>query len=280
MTVAEAPVRRKLEVGRIVQQSFVLTARAAPVLVPLALLNEVLGRGMAWLITRTDPFVVMAAAGRHQVPSALDSLQALPEQFVRSLVYSAMTWAAYTVFREGRATPANLFAAWSRALVPTILVNLFFVALGATFIPLNLGVQPGSTPLVLGLSMLGLVVWLIAYSFIALALWLATNVAIIEGRDAPTAFRRSAALTKGNRWRILWISVLVVLPAIVVMFVVWGVSGVGVPPRAPISLLTPAGGISFLLQMSVGVLLSSSSAIIYAERCGAVDPAPQAEAFA
>lgn len=279
MTVAEAPVRRKLEVGRIVQQSFVLTARAAPLLVPLALLNEVLGRGLSWLVMRTNPFVIMPAAGQPKMPSMLASLLALPEQFVRSLVYSAMIWAAYVVFREGRATPANLFAAWSRALVPTILVNLFFVALAATFIPLNLGVQPGSTPLVLGLSMAGLVIWLVAYSLIALALWLATDVAIIEGRDALTAFRRSAALTKGNRWRILWISVLVLLPVTVAMFVVWGVSGVGVPPRAPIGLLTPTGAVSLLLQMSIGILLSSSSAIIYSVRCGAADAAPQAEVF-
>jgi hypothetical protein len=31
--------------------------------------------------------------------------------------------------------------------------------------------------------------------------------------------------------------------------------------------------------MALGILLSSSSAIIYAERRGAVDPAPQVEIF-
>jgi hypothetical protein len=279
MTVAESTARQKLEVGRIVLQSFVLTARAAPVLIPLAILNEVLGRGTAWLITGANPLVFMVAGRRHMDPSLLQSLLDLPEQFIRALVYSAAIWAAYTVFRGRRATPGNMFAAWSRALIPTGLVNLVIVAFGATFIPLNWGLRPIHSPLVMGLSFLGLLIWLVVYCLVALAWWLAANLAIIEGRDAVTAFRRSAALTRGNRWRILWTSVLVAVPVIVGMFLLWGVSGVGMPPRVPVSLLTPMGVGSVLLQMAIGILLSSSSAIIYAERCGAVDPAPQAEVF-
>ena len=102
---------------------------------------------------------------------------------------------------------------------------------------------------------------------------------MVEGCDALTAFRRSAALTRGNRWRILWINVLVALPAIALMFVTWRLSGAGVPPRAPLPLWTPAGAISFLLQMALGILLPSSAAILYAERSAVIDPAPHAEMF-
>ena len=275
-----APARHELAVGQIFRQSFVLAWRAAPMLIPLAILSEVLGRGMSWLITRTDPFIVMAGVQRNRAVDPFESLLLVPGQFIRGLVSAASVWVAYTAFRGGRPTPDGLLTAWSRALIPLMLLQALLCAVGLTNVPLQWGMQAGNhAPLALGLSLIGLLIWSVAYCYVVLLLWLAPNVAIIEGCGTCAAMRRSATLTLGNRWRILGIGILVGGAVVIAMFALWAVSGVGVPPRAALSMLTPVGALSFLLQIAVGIAFATSSAIVYSDLGGATDVAPHADAF-
>ena len=108
---------------------------------------------------------------------------------------------------------------------------------------------------------------------------LAPNAAIIEGCGAFAAMRRSATLTLGNRWRILGIGILAGGAVVIAMFALWAVSGVGVPPRAALSILTPVGILSFLLQITLGIVFATSSAIVYSDLSGTTGVAPHADAF-
>jgi hypothetical protein len=269
-----------LSIGGVVARSFVAAARNLPALAAIAIAAAALLKAVEWLAFRTDPFLLMPPRGSVVLSPVMAALQALPGQYIYNLALSAMAWIVFSALDGGR-TVAERFGAWARALVPLLVLESIFAVLSMSSIPLLLAMQdfhPSASLMMLKLA--GLLIWLVIIVTVALSWWVAPVTAVAEGRGAIAAIRRSVALTKGNRGRILMITLILAAATIGPEVLLMMLSGTGYPPRVVVPLWTPLGATAQALQTLFFVLYAASAGAIYFDLRNMKDPAAQAETFA
>lgn len=192
------------------------------VLIPLLLFNLVLGGGMAM-----DP----ASAGLGFAIAALISMV---------LSYAAMGAVVYGTIAHLRGQPADIGSCISRGfsvIVTTVLVGIVVTILVA----------------------LGMMLLIIPGIIVAVMTAVAVPAAVVERPGIWDSVKRSAELTKGNRWRVF---ALLVIFYVIMMAVGWGVNFAGLP------VLTPDGTLFAVIVQYIWSALTTSffavfGAVIY-----------------
>src|ERR1700742_2860627 len=127
-------VSGNLAIGRIVADSFGLAGLGIPSLFQLALIGEVLTRGVNWLAAGADPLVFQPAPPAPQ--TLLQALLLWPALLTRFLTMAILIWSAYGLLTHARLSPKALGAAFARAFVPLVLLSalVFATGEGASFL--------------------------------------------------------------------------------------------------------------------------------------------------
>ncbi len=269
---------RPLSIGGIVGRSFALALRKLPALAAIAIAAVALLKAADWLAFRTDPFLLMAPRKSVGDSQIIATLEALPGQFIYNLGTSAAAWIVFGALDGGRSARES-FSSWARALMALLVIQAIVIALSTTSFLLVEAVRGSHGPTVF-LGVVGMLIWLAMFVYLTLSWWVAPVTAIAEGNGALAALRRSAALTKGNRARLLAIALILAAITIGPMFLMMRLSGAGYPPRIAVPLWTPVGAIAQALQLLFFVLFSAAAGIVYFDLRNMKDPAAQAETFA
>ncbi len=264
MTVAST-AQPGLQVGRIVSRTFSLAARNALLFLPIAAVSHGLSRMVGWLVFATNPLLLMPAPVRNAAWHPLDQLKPISDQLIQGVFGVAMVWIAFTALTGARLSAREGFAAWSRALVPIVLTQTAICALSLVAIPIEYGLFGHPSGWTIAASLLGFLVWIIAFIYLALGWWVVGPVVIIENRQPVDAFRRSFELTRGHRWALFGIGLVLTAATVVPMWALWLLNGTGVPPRIALPLTSAAGAASLLLQIALSVLMAVAAAVVYSD---------------
>lgn len=280
MTVAPT-AQPRLEVGRVVSRTFSLAAGQALLLFPVAAVSQALSRVVGWLVFATNPLLFMPAPVRNATWHPLDQLKPVSDQFIQGIFGVAMAWIAYTALSGIKVSPREAIAAWSRALVPIAVTQLAICALALVEIPITYGLTVHPSGWTIAASLLGSLLWLIAFIYLALGWWVVGPVVIVENRGPIDALRRSFELTRGYRWALFGIGFVVTAATAVPMWALWLLNGTGIPPRIALPLWSAAGAASLLLQIALSVLMAVAAAVAYSDMRRFKEGAPaQADVFA
>ncbi|MBS0333416.1 MAG: glycerophosphoryl diester phosphodiesterase membrane domain-containing protein, partial [Proteobacteria bacterium] len=170
---------------------------------------------------------------------------------------------------------AGFWAAYSRTLGGSFIVGLLSLILQATIIhaaasdlngrpvslvdSLRVGLYAFLPLLAIGILMgiaicVGIVLLIVPGVMLALAWCVAVPVYVVEKPNLMDVFGRSAALTRGNRWRILGLFVLFIV-AVLVVEIVFGIVG-------GVTNIIAMGGFPFVTRLIVLPLMQAASAMI------------------
>jgi len=175
------------------------------VMIPLLLFNLLTGGGMA---------VNPAVAGPSYFIGVLLSMV---------LTYTAMGAVVYGTVQHLSGQPAGLGACLSRGLsvmLPVVLVSI----------------------VVMLLTTIGMVLLIIPGIIVLVMTSVAVPAAVVERPGIWASVKRSAELTKGNRWRVF---ALLVLFYVVIMAIGWGLGLAGIP------ILTPDGTVTAIIALYI-----------------------------
>ena len=259
----EPAVSQNLATGRVVRDSFGLAGLGIPSLFQLALIGEVLRRAVDRLATGADPFLFQPAPAQSAQETLVQALLAWPAQMTHFLTMAILIWSAYGLLTHARLSPKALGAAFARAFVPLVLLSALTSATGEGATVLLAAARTHPTYANMASAFLGAVTLLAAYVYLQLTLWLGSAVAMIEGCDIARTVRRSAALARGHRGAFFLISVAILACFTVPLFVLWLASGIGIPPKVPLPLLSLTGVASLFLSIALTVLLAAATAVVY-----------------
>ena len=225
-------------------------------------IGAVMGRGFQILFRNFFPFIVLCLI--ITVPSFVLSLWINQAELEQTLA--------------GQPGPLAVFAAVVLVLLLTLVATAALVygtvqELRGQTISMSACISRGlSTMLpVLGVAVLVGVIFMIGFILLVipgviayLVLWVAIPVAVIERPGAIASLRRSAQLTKGHRWQILGIVVLIQILQIVVSIVIGAlVEFLLVAPGSDPSASAPLAAVDWVLQAFFTALAAVISAVGY-----------------
>jgi hypothetical protein len=230
-TVAPAYEDRRVSVGRVFQRAFSAISLNPVVILTLALLiGAVPGVVMSYFFYKVGMFSPAAMRTGAISPSAFMGaafLSALIGLLISALVQAALTRATVSASEGVKATFGESLAAAVRVVLPLIGLTILW-----TF-----GVGVG-------------LVLLLVPGIILMMMWaVAVPSLIIERQGVFAAFRRSAELTKGARWKIFGLS-LVLLVIYWLLSLAIGLVGLG--------MYSPANPGGFALTNLIGGLIVST----------------------
>lgn len=178
-------------IGRVISLSFRVLGRNLVSFVLLAILVRAAVIAINFLIfaNTTSPFIA----------SLTDLVDTLGTSLLTAMV-------AYGTYRELRGTHAGLGEVVGRGL--SLIVPIFFVGL-----------------LVAIIVGLGFVLLIVPGILFATILWVAIPVAVVERPGIFAALSRSRDLTKGSRWEIVGLVILIYLPMLALLFALGAMSG-------------------------------------------------------
>lgn len=227
-TAASADEDRRVSVGRVFQRAFSAISLNPGVILTLALLiGAVPGLIMSYLFYKLGLFSPAATSLGAVSPSALlgaSFLSGLITMFIAAIVQGALTRATVSANEGVKATLAESISAALRVVLPLIgLTILWAIGVGIGFILL---IVPG---------------------IILLMMWsVAVPALVVERQGVFAAFRRSAELTKGARWKIFGLSLLLLVIYWLLSLVV-GLIGLG--------MYNPAQAAGFTVVNMIGSLI-------------------------
>lgn len=162
--------------------------------------------------------------------------------FIAAILVNGLTQAAiiYGTFQDLRGQKASIGDCIARGL--------------ATMIP----VIAGSILASLGI-MIGFIFIIIPGVILLLMWWVYIPVVVVEGKGIIGSFGRSRELTRGRRWHILGLLVVVILISVVASFIIGLIVGVAIIGSGGGSVLVAA-----ILQYAVMSLVTAFSAILVA----------------
>ncbi|MEE1649605.1 glycerophosphodiester phosphodiesterase [Brachybacterium sp. J144] len=188
--------------------------------------------------------------------------------FVVSVVAASLVTVALTELAIGEArgqgpNRAALTASMRRNALPAIMISLLVGLLGLIVfaVPLGLGILPAilmgeANLLTVGAVLLGVLVGLLGLIWIWARTVLAVPALVVEGTGIGGSVARAFALTRGrNLWRILGISLLLVLIVSLAVQIISGVLGT-VGFVAYIAILFASNGTALVLGIAVLTILT------------------------
>lgn len=202
--MAAEPGAVQFSIGRVIGDSFGLYARNFISFTALALLIGLLDLLFAL-------FVVDPQAGADQIdPTMMQpnygiiGLSALITMIVGALTQAAIIYGTFQDLRGQRASIGDCIARGLSAIVPVIV--------GSILLALAVGV--------------GMLLLIIPGVILALMWWVYVPAIVVEGKGIMEAFGRSGELTRGRRWHILGLLVIIVILSILVGVIVQIISGI------------------------------------------------------
>jgi hypothetical protein len=273
----EGPVPTQLRVGNVVRRTFGLAGRNGPILFLLAGLGLVLIKAVDLLAFGTDPSLFMPAPVRHAPFDLLRTLQEAPEQFINFAVGAALIWIVYADLKGLKISLRESVAAWSRALVPLVLMQFILSCLKWVAVPIEYLISMHLSTLVTIVAGVVMLAWVVVLIPVLLGLWLVEPAIIIEGQGPIAALRRSWMLVSGHRFEIFCVGFILAVYTVVPMWAAWLISGVGIPPSTALHLWTPIGGLSLLLEIALSVLMATATAVIYSDLRTITERPPKSE---
>jgi len=249
-------------VGSILSQTFALAARNALALFGLALLFAALTRALDWAAFGSDPFVFLPIPAPKRIdPLLAEMLQQCADELIQLGVSAAMLWlllsgttSRYAHSRDGAGVIDPLVA----------YCLILWGVVSVTFVLQYVDALHPSTPATFA-GAAATVVWGVATLYASIALWVTVPVIIVERLEAFAAFKRSWALTKGNRGAIFGVVLVLLAGTTVPILLLRSAGGYSLTHPLPIPLWSPVGAVSLLLQLSIIVLFAASTAVFYWE---------------
>ena len=192
-------------IGKVIGTSFAVLTRN---IVPFAIIAAILS--IPYIIVErvyaVDPTQLQAMIRQGQLPPGFGSYIAL--YLIVTVVTSSLTSAAlvYGTFQDLRGQKATIGDSLTRgfsALVPVLLAAIAYTIL----------------------YMIGFILLIIPSIIVVVALWVYVPAIIVERMGVGDAFRRSRELTKGSRWTIFGLLIVIAIGAWLVSWVVGLVFG-------------------------------------------------------
>ncbi len=193
--MAAEPGSVQFSIGRVIGSSFGVYARNFIGFTVLAAVISLINVATGFVIG-TDPNAI--AAGQFDVVPIVIGV-------IVGIIVSALTQAAiiYGTFQDLRGQKAGMAACISRGI--------------ATMIPVIVGSILFSLAVVVGLTLL-----IIPGIILLLMWWVYIPVVVVENEGIMGSFGRSSALTRGRRWHLLGLLLVIVLISIVISSVLVG----------------------------------------------------------
>lgn len=195
---------RRMSIGRVFQRAFSTIAHNPVVVLGLALVLGGLPSALVSYLTRsfTGPNAAVLANGGQTRFWSVILFSWVVAVVIAAIVQGALTRATVAENEGRRASFADCIAAGLRVLLPLIAIGLIFgFAMGLGFVLL---VIPG---------IFVMIIWSVA-----------APAEVVEREGIMMALSRSAELTKGSRWRILGLF-LVLLVIYILVFIMLGFVG-------------------------------------------------------
>jgi len=211
-----AAVVSEFRVGRVLSRSF------------STLFRNLASFGLLALVISAPTYVYAILAGPGDMPVPLDEVIYLPQFGTRELIvgivnfllgYLILAALVYGTIQDLKHRRARLGECFSRGValmlpavgIAIVMFLILALVLVATFVPgmLIFGVLMDGTgsAAIAVLSIVFIITLFIPALYVRTILWATIPVAVIERRGLRS-FRRSAALTKGSRWRIFFLLLL------------------------------------------------------------------------
>ena len=213
----------KLDFGRVLESSFRLLLRRADIFFPLAAVPFALMIPVQFMALRTSKQFEESAASQ-RAPQMEDVLQllgttlgaAFVSMVITSIVSAAAIHGVVMLLRQRPVTLGDCVRTGARRLGAVLLVSIG-VGIG-TFAGATLCIIPGL--------------------MIACAWYVAVVATVAEGTPVGAAFSRSAALTRGNRWVVLLILIVVAVGSGMLGGVIGAIGALFLPLVAQAILVT------------------------------------------
>jgi len=207
--MAAEPGSVQFSIGRVIGDSFGVYARNFVGFTALALVIGLLDLLFALFVA--DPQMGAAQMDPSQMDPAMMepnygvvALSALITIIVGALTQAAIIYGTFQDLRGQKASIGDCIARGLSAIVPVIV--------GSILLALGVGV--------------GMLLLIIPGIILALMWWVYVPAIVVEGKGIIGAFGRSRELTRGRRWHLLGLLVIVVILSILVGVVVQLVSGI------------------------------------------------------
>lgn len=216
--------------GRVVTQTFGVIRRNVVPIFLLCCIVYVAQTGVSYVLGRA---AIKLIVGRQAWSTALPSM--FIDQALRALLLGSVIYIAVEDLdsRRARLGPAILFGV--QMTIPVLLMTLL----------INLGFIVGSLLIVTGMMLM-------------LRWFVAVPVRIIEGPGFRRVLSRSAALTKGHRWKLFGLSVSYGVLVIVLSLPSAQLTGVFAGKTTPLAGFNPG---LYLMTMVLSVVASAISAV-------------------
>lgn len=234
MTAATTVEPGKIDIGRVISDTFKVLGRN---FVTFAILSGVLVGLPSVLMLVLQPFAADAQNLRFGPGIFFGWLVAL---VTGAILQGALVYGTIQDLNGQRASLGDIVATGLRSFLAVIAVSILFaIAL-----------------------MLGIVLLIVPGIMIACAWCVAVPALVADRTSIFDAFRRSAELTRGNRWRIFGLLVIWIIAVMLLSGVVGVISG----PGAAAGALSPAGLIvNFVYATLSGLIGAAGTAVLYVE---------------
>ncbi|MFZ5718628.1 MAG: glycerophosphoryl diester phosphodiesterase membrane domain-containing protein [Pseudomonadota bacterium] len=237
----------KLDIARVIQQTFAVLGRNFVAFFLLALILSGLPTGIvAFLQAANMPNLETGAFNFGPGYFGSRAVTGLAGVITAAILQGALIYGTVQDMNGAKASVGDCLATGLRAFLPLLGVSILF-ALAVGF---------------------GLVLLVVPGLMIACAWCVAVPSLVAERTGVFGAFSRSADLTRGNRWRIFALLVLVWVIAMVISAVIGAIVGIGAmtaedPFAAATSPLTIASNV--LINTFSAVITSTGAAVLYVE---------------
>lgn len=230
--MAAEPGSVQFSIGRVIGDSLGVYARNFVSFSVLALVIGVLSLLVSMYHLSQSP---QAAAGE------MPDLSGAGIDVLVSMLVNALTQAAiiYGTFQDLRGSRAGFTDCISRGLASVVPVIV-----GSLFLAIGVGI--------------GALLFIIPGIILALMWWVYIPGIVVEGKGIFESFGRSRELTRGHRWHILGLLIVVVLLALAVGVVV------GLVTVAIVTSSTDPGFFSVIAQYVIDALVTAFSAVLVA----------------
>jgi len=201
-SVVPAYEERRMSIGRVFQRAFSTIAHNPVVVLGLALVIGAVPSVLFSVVARPFAFANAANGGDMTAVWGAMAVSWVVSVVVSAIVQGALTRATVAENEGNRASFADCIAAAVRVLLPLIAVGLIF-----------------------GIAMIIGFVLLIVPGILVMIMWsVAAPALVVERQGVLESFSRSGDLTKGSRWRIFGLF-LVLLVIYMIIFTILGIVG-------------------------------------------------------
>jgi hypothetical protein len=238
--------RRKLSLGRVFSDTFGVVRREARLLFGFAFVLYLLPTLVSGALTRAIAPGLAAATGAQALAlfkSPIYWILLLVGLFINMILLASLTQIAIADLEGGRPATRDVLQLALRKCLPLL----------ATVLLLVIGLWLG-------------MLFLLVPAFILAAMWAVTLPAMVaETSNVMRAFGRSRALTKGNRWRIVGLLLVVLVLGLIVDGVALALMGGARGSMAGGPLAIGAAIVLGVVGLVVSVLITVGDAALYVQ---------------